>query len=55
MRRCRPRSEQIDILRRTSLAYWTARFGVSVEDLRMAVLAVGPRSDRVAYYLGKTP
>lgn len=53
MRRARLPHTRVDILRRTGLAYWTARFGVSTEDLRMAVLAVGPRSDRVAAYLGK--
>ena len=46
---------RIDILKRRELAYWTSRFGVSVEELRMAVLKVGPRSERVAAELGKVP
>lgn len=53
MRRARLPNGRVDILKRSQLRYWTSYFGVSVEQLRAAVLKVGPRCERVAEELGK--
>jgi hypothetical protein len=56
MRRIRRNeSRTVNIMSRRQLAYWTSRWGVTVEELRMAVLKVGPRQERVAEELGKDP
>jgi Protein of unknown function (DUF3606) len=55
MRRVNRTRGTVDVLRRRELAYWTSRWGVTVEDLRMAVFKVGSRIDRVAEELGKEP
>lgn len=55
MRRIRRERLQVELLRRSDLAYWTARFGVSAEVLKLAVLKVGPRCERVAEELERKP
>jgi hypothetical protein len=41
----------IDTARVTSLGYWSARFGVTDDQLIAAVEVVGPLADRVEDYL----
>jgi hypothetical protein len=43
--------EHISLSQQHELAYWTGRFGVTGEQLRRAVAAVGTRADDVARYL----
>ena len=53
IRRNEPRI--VNVMSRQQLAYWTSRWGVTVEELRIAVFKVGPRVERVAEQLGKEP
>ena len=56
MRRIRRNEPRIvNVMSRQQLAYWTSRWGVTVEELRIAVFKVGPRVERVAEQLGKEP
>ena len=41
----------IDTGRLTTLGYWSARFGVSDDEVKAAVEVVGPLADRVETYL----
>lgn len=44
---------RININEAHEVRYWTQRFGVSEDDLRKAVAAVGVSAEAVAQHLGK--
>ena len=46
-----PDLRQIDVNDPSELRFWTDFFGVTEEELKSAVLQVGPLADRVRQYL----
>jgi hypothetical protein len=44
---------RVNVNEQWELAYWTKKWGVTPEQLREAVKAVGPSADAVARKLGK--
>jgi uncharacterized protein DUF3606 len=45
--------KRIDVSEDYECRYWSERFGVSAEELKLAVQRVGPMADDVARALGK--
>lgn len=45
--------KRIDVNQDYERHYWAEKFGVSVDELRRAVMKVGPMADHVAHELGK--
>ena len=46
-------SSRINVHERWELDYWSQKFGVTHEELKAAVAAVGPMVNDVRQYLGK--
>lgn len=44
---------RVNVNEEWELQYWSRKFGVSAEQLRAAVKAVGPSADAVGKHLGK--
>ena len=45
---------RIDVNQDYELSDWAEKFGVTTEQLKLAVAAVGDRADKVAMYLAQT-
>lgn len=48
-----PDRSRINIHEEYELRYWATKFGITTEQLRTAVIAVGPMARDVARHLGK--
>jgi hypothetical protein len=49
----RPDRDRINVNEEYELRDWSEKFGVSAEELKKAVAAVGDRADKVRQHLGK--